>query len=284
VKRFFIRHCLGLWPLGVGCSVSLSWPGTSLKCVFILSFTGRTGLKKLLGFKSPIHLEECIKVDQELSVPCPQSPSEVPTETIEQVVASPTKTLFKVTKSQLSYPIVTDDASDLEDEGGLIQSRSIADIAKAFERLHAQHNPSCTNTNNKTAPELPCGQSRVAALAAQLEISKIIFRPMAPPSPRKPQHDTDDQEDEDHKRHLGRPSSNMQRTQSDRRAVKGKQERPPKAPKRIYVQAQHDFCGTEEGDLSFKKGDRIELLVKSEGWCTGRLDGRSGLFPLNYTH
>jgi len=44
--------------------------------------------------------------------------------------------------------------------------------------------------------------------------------------------------------------------------------------------------GQAEGDLSFRAGDKIELIERTESaedWWTGRLDGRTGIFPGNYT-
>lgn len=41
-----------------------------------------------------------------------------------------------------------------------------------------------------------------------------------------------------------------------------------------------------EGDLSFNAGDRIEIVERTEStddWWTGKLDGRQGIFPGNYT-
>ena len=40
-----------------------------------------------------------------------------------------------------------------------------------------------------------------------------------------------------------------------------------------------------EGDLSFKAGDRIEVIKRTpsaEDWWTGRLHGIEGVFPGNY--
>lgn len=40
------------------------------------------------------------------------------------------------------------------------------------------------------------------------------------------------------------------------------------------------------GDLSFRTGDRIEIIKRTESdqdWWTGRVDGREGQFPANYT-
>jgi amphiphysin len=129
----------------------------------------------------------------------------------------------------------------------------------------------------------------VAALAAQLEASKIIFRPMLPTA-RAPRANRDQEEGEEdgegtYERHLGRRNPFVPTALAGRR-IKRKEEVPPKPPRKAYVQAKHDFAGLEKGDLSFKRGDRIEVLVRGASdmdWWTGRLEGRIGLFPANYT-
>ncbi|KAJ3362651.1 hypothetical protein HDU91_003316 [Kappamyces sp. JEL0680] len=54
-----------------------------------------------------------------------------------------------------------------------------------------------------------------------------------------------------------------------------------------YVVALYDFEAQAEGDLSFRKDERIEVLEMKEDindWWTGRTaDGRVGVFPGNYT-
>jgi amphiphysin len=63
---------------------------------------------------------------------------------------------------------------------------------------------------------------------------------------------------------------------------------PPLKPKPApvnYVVALYDFSAQADGDLDFKVGDRIEVVERtdsSEDWWTGRLDGRTGVFPGNY--
>jgi amphiphysin len=47
----------------------------------------------------------------------------------------------------------------------------------------------------------------------------------------------------------------------------------------------HTSSFQAEGDLSFKTGDRIEIVTKTESqedWWTGRLNGDQGVFPGNY--
>jgi len=49
-----------------------------------------------------------------------------------------------------------------------------------------------------------------------------------------------------------------------------------------HVVALYDFAAQADGDLEFKVGDRIEVIERtqsSEDWWTGRLDGRTGVFP-----
>jgi amphiphysin len=49
-----------------------------------------------------------------------------------------------------------------------------------------------------------------------------------------------------------------------------------------YVVALYDFSAQADGDLDFKVGDRIEVVERTnsaEDWWTGRLDGRTGVFP-----
>ena len=57
------------------------------------------------------------------------------------------------------------------------------------------------------------------------------------------------------------------------------------APGAEYVVALYDYSATADGDLSFKAGDRIEVLKRTpsaEDWWTGRLNGVEGVFPGNY--
>jgi len=59
----------------------------------------------------------------------------------------------------------------------------------------------------------------------------------------------------------------------------------PKPAQANYVVALFDFTAQADGDLDFKVGDRIEVIERTENtedWWTGRLDGRTGVFPGNY--
>ena len=61
---------------------------------------------------------------------------------------------------------------------------------------------------------------------------------------------------------------------------------PPLKPKpKHYVVALYDFEAQADGDLSFRAGDRIEVVEKtasSEDWWTGKLNGIQGVFPGRY--
>ncbi|XP_051995543.1 GRB2-related adaptor protein 2-like [Xyrauchen texanus] len=52
----------------------------------------------------------------------------------------------------------------------------------------------------------------------------------------------------------------------------------------IQVRAIHDFTAEEDDELGFNVGDIIEVLDCSDtSWWKGRLCGRTGLFPANFT-
>ncbi|KAL9547055.1 hypothetical protein MBANPS3_006364 [Mucor bainieri] len=57
------------------------------------------------------------------------------------------------------------------------------------------------------------------------------------------------------------------------------------ASRSSYVVALYDYDAQAEGDLSFKKDDKIELVQRTQDandWWTGRLRGAVGVFPGNY--
>ncbi|XP_029506779.1 growth factor receptor-bound protein 2-like [Oncorhynchus nerka] len=52
----------------------------------------------------------------------------------------------------------------------------------------------------------------------------------------------------------------------------------------IQVKAVYDFTAEEGDELGFRAGDVIDILDHSDpSWWKGRLRGKSGLFPANYT-
>lgn len=60
---------------------------------------------------------------------------------------------------------------------------------------------------------------------------------------------------------------------------------PPQQQQQNFVVALYDYTAQAEGDLSFKKNDRIEIIQKTadtNDWWTGRINGMTGVFPGNY--
>jgi amphiphysin len=57
---------------------------------------------------------------------------------------------------------------------------------------------------------------------------------------------------------------------------------PPSRNHATYVLALYDYDAQAEGDLSFKKDDKIELVERTQDandWWTGKLRGVIGVFP-----
>lgn len=58
----------------------------------------------------------------------------------------------------------------------------------------------------------------------------------------------------------------------------------PSSRPAVQVKAMYDFMAEEEDELGFNAGDIIEVIDRSDAsWWKGRLQGRTGLFPANYT-
>lgn len=58
--------------------------------------------------------------------------------------------------------------------------------------------------------------------------------------------------------------------------------KPKIEPPKQYVVALYDFEAQADGDLSFRAGDRIEIVERTasaEDWWTGKLNGAQGVFP-----
>ena len=50
----------------------------------------------------------------------------------------------------------------------------------------------------------------------------------------------------------------------------------------IFVVAEHDYVGLDEQELSFKAGQRIEVVqANKKGKWLGMCDNRTGLFQIN---
>ncbi|KAG0368255.1 hypothetical protein BGZ54_002349 [Gamsiella multidivaricata] len=76
--------------------------------------------------------------------------------------------------------------------------------------------------------------------------------------------------------------------QAGKSSLANKKPPPPPPPKRLNVKmvvALYDYDAQQEGDLSFKQDDRIELVERTantDDWWTGKLNGKQGVFPGNY--
>jgi hypothetical protein len=54
-------------------------------------------------------------------------------------------------------------------------------------------------------------------------------------------------------------------------------------PKKEFAIALYDNEVDDEEELAFVVGQRIEVIEKDDsGWYKGRLNGKEGLFPVNY--
>ncbi|XP_042862976.1 protein kinase C and casein kinase substrate in neurons protein 1-like isoform X4 [Penaeus japonicus] len=85
-----------------------------------------------------------------------------------------------------------------------------------------------------------------------------------------------DEEDDPHSQNNGVSGDDDEWDYSDRMVDPNK----PGVP----VRALYDYEGVESDELSFKVGETFEKLEDEDeqGWCTGRKDGRIGLYPANY--
>ncbi|KAI0912203.1 hypothetical protein F4823DRAFT_230853 [Ustulina deusta] len=87
-------------------------------------------------------------------------------------------------------------------------------------------------------------------------------------------------------------TSSINTTTSGSSFLGAKKKPPPPPPKRVvskcleeFVVAQYAFNGQGEGDLSFREGDRIKIVKKTDtldDWWVGELGGVEGNFPANY--
>ncbi|TFK30664.1 BAR-domain-containing protein [Coprinopsis marcescibilis] len=85
------------------------------------------------------------------------------------------------------------------------------------------------------------------------------------------------------------PSATVTRSPSASSSLAATKRPPPPPPVKPkpkpavhYVTALYDFDAQADGDLSFRAGERIELVKKTdsqEDWWTGRVNGQEGIFP-----
>jgi amphiphysin len=84
-------------------------------------------------------------------------------------------------------------------------------------------------------------------------------------------------------------SSSATATAATASSVYSKPAPPPLAAKpgalKKYVVALYDYQAQADGDLSFQRDDRIEIVLRTNNpndWWTGKLNGATGVFPANY--
>jgi hypothetical protein len=83
------------------------------------------------------------------------------------------------------------------------------------------------------------------------------------------------------------PLSSSPFADQQQEVIKKKRSPPPPPPsrgsyKKEYVEALYDLNATQDGDLSFAFGDRIEVIEKSDksdDWWKGRIGTQVGMFP-----
>jgi amphiphysin len=81
------------------------------------------------------------------------------------------------------------------------------------------------------------------------------------------------------------PSESSMSSEAKRKGPPVPPPRPTPSPTPEFVTALYDFESQGEGDLSFKAGDRIRVVKKTnsvEDWWDGELNGVTGTFPRNY--
>lgn len=110
------------------------------------------------------------------------------------------------------------------------------------------------------------------------------------PSPRRSRSYSDEDEESVYSSDVSTESSSQF---SSRSSEYSKPSRPT-APKPKFKQdslgpnqarAMYSFAGEQPGDLSFQKGDIIDIVERSgshDDWWTGRIGYREGIFPANY--
>ncbi|KAL1917204.1 uncharacterized protein VTP21DRAFT_4860 [Calcarisporiella thermophila] len=115
------------------------------------------------------------------------------------------------------------------------------------------------------------------------------------PSPQKPkkeytQTELDRQKEEEELQLALALSLSESEKHSSRHGYQPQQHKMPDKPKEpeqpqkvSRVRALYDFVPTEQGELGFQKGDVIRVLESHyRDWWKGQLQGRIGIFPVNY--
>jgi len=154
----------------------------------------------------------------------------------------------------------------------------------------AARRASSQNNMISSHPVSPNPEARVMRIPSSNSMNAIASQPPEPsPSPEPTP---------DYSTHLTPQSSYSAYSPAGpsidyfQRGAAGKKKPPPPPPKRIgsqnsgvYAVALYSFNGENQGDLSFKEGDQIKVVKKTESvddWWEGELRGVRGSFPANY--
>ena len=158
------------------------------------------------------------------------------------------------------------------DQFGLILLRSLARLVQSNRALSGSGGLGRANTTSSTASSLT---SRTMPPPSRSPSSVSSFKKSPPPPPGSFNKETS-----------APPPPYTFGNGVGSSSIVGKKPPPPPPvkpkPKKQYVVALYDFEAQADGDLSFRAGDRIEVVEKtasSEDWWTGNLDGVQGVFP-----
>lgn len=148
-----------------------------------------------------------------------------------------------------------------------------------------------SSQNRIAASPSPSSDARVLRIPSSSSIA-ISSAPEPSPSPEPPSHTPE------YGSRLTPASSYSAHSPAGpsadyfQRGAVQKKKPPPPPPKRIgsqnsglYVTALYGFEGQSDGDLSFKEGEKIRVIKKTEStddWWEGELRGKKGSFPANY--
>ncbi|CAG8515201.1 11062_t:CDS:10 [Ambispora gerdemannii] len=107
----------------------------------------------------------------------------------------------------------------------------------------------------------------------------VPFLPPDKPKKEPTQSELDKQKEEDELQ-LAIAMSLSQTSASKERTVQRDTKQPPPVSK---VRSLYDFTPTESGELGFSRGDVITVLeTVYKDWWRGELNGKTGIFPVNY--
>ncbi|KAI1813142.1 hypothetical protein GGS20DRAFT_495617 [Poronia punctata] len=168
---------------------------------------------------------------------------------------------------------------------GSLRSKRVPSTTSMSSQLSSALSPRASNDNSVASNNnlAPTDFTTASRLGQQLS-------PASSPNSLRPKPD-----------HWNRPPSSastitsaasFSTATSDFPSIVAKKKPPPPPPKRIgsnrpeeFVVAQFNFDGGNAGDLSFRSGDKIRIVKKTDtldDWWVGEIGGVKGSFPANY--